>query len=62
MLSYDILQQEYYDNLLNIRMLSNNFLYYDFPDNLSEMIKELIEIRKYASKQGGVNFKLTIQD
>ncbi len=68
LLSQKIIEQQHYDNLLKIRTLRNelvheldNLLYNGLPNNLAEMLKELLEIRKYASKQWFVSIEMPIQ-
>lgn len=60
-----IIEQPHYNNLLRIRILRNKLvheldqlLYKGLPEDLPILLKELIEIRKFSSKQWFIQFEL----
>lgn len=67
LLTHGIIEQHHYDSLLRIGLLRNELvheldklLFKGLPEDLSTMLKELLAIRKYSSKQWFINFELPI--
>ncbi len=65
LLNNELIQLKHYDKLLEIRRLRNKVVHEldflldeDEPLNFTDEIKDLIEIRKYASKEWFLNFEL----
>lgn len=66
LLKHELIKDEHYEQLLCIRSLRNKLVHEldellngEFPDDLNLRIKQLIDIRKYSSREWFINFELS---